>query len=253
VSIPNNLQSLFPEDLHRSSPITHLMLWRCGSVGDRDGEARMPIRMLPAFKALKSLIIEDAYSKTSEQALSHHTAVDLELAMRLHILSLEEFIFSYSSIPVLRDISIISLNSYHRMKRLCIPEVFLAANQHVSLHETLPQSLEELQLQYCLYGGFETNTYARERSNLETILNVKEKLPALRLVVIWYKRGRATAATLVKHWPHQFRMDLTRKAEVAQVSLVWTTAPDLSETPFGSSFNPHFIFEMTEKWLQDPK
>lgn len=230
--------------------------------------------VLPSIRNLKHFVLE---ANGYWQAGSAHglAPYDYGLLLQPHSGSLEELIIAYSDEAYNDGDSFLAkptpimgtLTGYHHLKRLAIPEPFLAGLNDPSFHKLLPSRLEELLIQYPMgvwirvmdrQGDAGTQPPYR-LMRMETLAKNKERLvPRLKYVVWWFQQTSRqvsigdpppfdrkcpseTNATRLSDDPRKGPVygppeDMDKLAEDFEkvgVKFEWVSMPCLIDTPFG--------------------
>ncbi|KAL8644427.1 MAG: hypothetical protein Q9226_007770, partial [Calogaya cf. arnoldii] len=180
---PNGGRS-FPKDRYRASPVTSITL----EVGDGETIGALP-ELLQSIKALQSLTFSTECSwegadmikhgmspRTIGQAISHHASTLVELIIACS---------DGASFP--RSSLFGTLFPFTSLKRLGIPETFLASGKNKKFDSSLPRSLEYIQLQYPM--GLNQGNDKERGLRVERLLHLVEekalRLPSLNRFIWW--------------------------------------------------------------------
>ena len=162
-----------------------------------------------------------------------------------------------------------TLTDYHNLKKLAIPEPFLAEFKDPSFHKLLPPHLEELQIQYPMgntipvmdrQGHFGTKPPYRLMRMQRLAKNKESFVPRLRHVIWWFQQTTRQAsmgdpppfdrqrhftkgsnATRMSddprkgplYGPPEDMENLTEDFRKVDVKFEWVSMPWLKDTPFG--------------------
>ena len=132
-----------------------------------------------------------------------------------------------------------ALTRYKSLKRLAIPEHFLAGDNNSKLHENLPSQLEDLQLQYAMgFSGDFNNKLAIRCTRMRNLLVQKDAcLPRLKRVISWYQRVDSTSRKpqIPQHGAVIALRELIKDFEVVGVKFDWCASPYFNGTPFAGN------------------
>ncbi len=231
--------------------------------------------VLPSFRHLERFVLEvDGYWQG--ESIHRLAPYDYGLLLQPHSASLEELTIAYNDEaysdgrcprkprPVMG-----TLTNYHNLKKLAIPEPFLAELKDPSFHKLLPPHLEELQIQYPMGT---TNRIPDRQGHLlsyppyrllrmqKLAKNKESFVPRLRHVIWWfqqttlqvsmgdpppfnYLRNLNNGSNATRWWndPRQGPLygppdDMENLAEdfrKVNVKFEWVSIPWLKDTPFG--------------------
>lgn len=268
-----HIEQIYYKPVHTGEPgssaITDLRFidWDPGKVGILSS-------VLPSIQHLTHFVLEanGYWQGGSAHGLAPY---DYGLLLQPHSASLEELIIAYSdeayndgdSFPAKPTPTMGTLTGYHHLKRLAIPEPFLAGLNDPSFHKLLPSRLEELQIQYPMgvwkpvmdrQGDAGTQPPYR-LMRMEKLAKNKEMLvPRLKYVVWWFQQTSRqvsigdpppfdhrcpsrTNATRMSDDPRKGPVygppeDMDKLAEDFEkvgVKFEWVSMPCLMDTPFG--------------------
>lgn len=242
---PNTSRQLsFEYDHQQPSLTSELHLFQCN-----DASTVILRDMVLSIKCLKSLVI-DHYWRFRRYGPKDPSLSGIDQALKPHQDSLEELMIAASCGATMETtVPIDSLLNFAALKRLAIPEHFLIPSngQRNSLHDALPPSLCELQLQHYMKDVKVDHDLPR-RLQLYTGLaeNKYTSLPALRRLVCWYQQYtealRCPDATLAPAIA-EYLADRFRKVGVR---FQWGKTSMFLATPFGMELDVPFWDGMVE-------
>ena len=229
------LNQLFPKERYRRSPITTLRVMECS-----DASLDMLSTILLSINALKRLTLEVYLPDFDSRTLRELTPNTIDEAIRPHLSTLTELIIvgrwtadDLDEMMFFKSSIFETLFAYNKIKRLGIPEPYLAHEDSLTFHEWLPPQIEELQLQYQI--GFDatdaTDELMHAIKRMERLAENKNVcLPALRRVIWWTLDSEDEAES------DEAGMDrLTGIFEDVGVRFDWLSTFEYSSTPFGQS------------------
>lgn len=241
-------------DHPRSSPIKYLRLMR-----NQDSRVGIIPHILRCIAALEQFTLETHREYMYEDSLHQNVAPsEIGLAVSQHEDSLIELNIALSDAASFPRSSLFgslaafgSLAGYSKLRRLAIPEEFLCAPTDQTYQETLPPSLEELQVQYSFgheWGNPSGDTsleYLRSSRRLERLLSTRKLfLPRFRRVACWDNHGDSWdqhGGCFSKHPDLMGRMceceeNIERLKAVSQgerIRFEFTSCPSWPNSPFG--------------------
>ena len=231
-------QLSFEHDNQRPSLISELHLFQC-----IDASTDVLRDMVLSIKCLKSFVF-DHYGKFKIDGAKEPSFFDIKQTLKPHQDSLEELMIATSCGATLNTtVPLDSLLNFVALKRLAIPEHFLipSNNKRDSLHDLLPTSLCELQLQHYVKDVKVDHDLPR-RLNIYTNLaeNKCTSLPALRRLICWYQQY-----TEVLHYPDASLPPAVGENLVGRFSKVgvhfqWGKTSMFLATPFGTELDVSF-------------
>ena len=183
-------QLSFEHNHQRPSMISELHLFQCN-----DASTDLVKDMVLSIKCLKSFIV-DHYWRFRRYGAKEPSLCSIDQALKPHQDSLEELMIAASCGATMNTtVPIDSLLTFTALKRLAIPENFLIPSngQRNSIHDILPPSLCELQLQHHV-KDIKVDRDLPRRLKLYTSLaeNKCTSLPALKRIVCWYQQYTET-------------------------------------------------------------
>ena len=174
----------FPADRYCTSPITSVSL----EVADGEAIGALP-RLLRTFRALQSFTFETSCPWVSELMMEHQMSpLALGRCVSYHAATLVELVIACNggaSFP--RSTLFGTLTHFNSLRRLGIPETFLAKYDDRSFDHLLPPNLEILQLQYTM-GSSQSHDEERTMRIKRMSCLLKNKnlnVPRLRLLIWW--------------------------------------------------------------------
>lgn len=143
-----------------------------------------------------------------------------------------------------------SLLKFVALKRLAIPEHFLipSSGQRSTLHDLLPPSLHELQLQHYL-KDIKVDHDLPRRLKLYTSLaeNKGTSLPALKRLVCWYQQYTETLRCPDAVLAPAVAENLADRFRKVGVRFQWGKTSMFLATPFGMELDAPFWDGMVER------
>lgn len=179
---------LFPKERYRTSPITDLRVMRC-----QDHDLGILADILLSVRVLKCFTLEcDVPSRSDDSIIDRFSPDWFAQALQPHESTLVDLVIAGSGAASFSEWPLFgSWASYISLKRLSIPETFLAHRHSSTFHEWLPPSLEVLQLQIPWDLDLELLD-EDEPFRVERMEHLAENtlacLPALKCVIWWDQR-----------------------------------------------------------------
>lgn len=179
---------------------------------------------------------------------------DLDKALESHSKTLEEMAIAFSDGASFLTGTAISLKGYSNLKKLAIPEPFLAGVDGASLLATLPYQLEELQLQYPaifileesddpspgpwlplhLKRDYHHSLDAQASRLHQLAYSQNALLPQLKQVIWWqqFQEGIDLEIENFEKLLYTFQ-SLWARFDSVGVKFAWVSCSSFGETPFG--------------------
>lgn len=230
--------------------------------------------VLPSFRHLERFVLEvDGYGQG--ESIHRLAPYDYGILLQPHSASLEELIIAYNDdaysdgrFPRKPEPVMGTLTNYHNLKKLAIPEPFLAELKDPSFHKLLPPHLEELQIQYPMgntiavrdrQGDYLSQPPYRLMRMQKLAMNKESFVPRLRLVTWWFQQTTQqvsmgdplpfdrqrhlknnTNATRTSidprkgpvYGPPEDMENLAEDFQKVNVDFKWVSMPCLTDTPF---------------------
>lgn len=221
----------FEQDHQRPSTVSELHLFQCNNAS-----TDLLRHMVLSIKCLKSLIVDD-YWRFRSYGAKEPSLSGIDQALKPHQKSLEELMIAASCGATMKTtVPIDSLLTFTALKRLAIPENFLIPShgQRNSIHDLLPPSLCELQLQHYVEDVRVDRDLPR-RLKIYTSLaeNKSSSLPALKRIVCWYQQYTETLRCPDATLAPAVAENLADRFRTVGVRFEWGKTSLFLATPFG--------------------
>lgn len=225
-------------DHQRPSLVPELHLLQCN-----DAFTDLLRDMVLSIKGLKSFVIDHHWMFEFDDAREPSLS-GIDQALKPHQDSLEELMIATSCGPTMNTtVSIDSFLDFPALKRLAIPEHFLIPNNggRNSLHDLLPPSLCELQLQhYVMDVKVDRNLPRRLEIYTSLAENKCTSLPALKRVVCWYQQNTETLLDIDAILAPAVAENLAGRFRRVGVRFQRGKASSFLATPFGTELDVPF-------------
>ncbi|KAL8919487.1 MAG: hypothetical protein Q9208_006772 [Pyrenodesmia sp. 3 TL-2023] len=177
----------FAQERFATSPINCVSL----KVYDADTIGALP-QLLKSFKALQSFTLETICNYQDEDLIEQGMAPQsIGLALSDHTITLVDLIISSVNGAEFAETSLFgSLAQFRCLKRLGIPETFLASHEDERFDHPLPPNLSCLQLQYSMGSDPGHDEKRPQRiQRLRCLLTDKDlNVPLLKDLIWWYEQ-----------------------------------------------------------------
>lgn len=236
-----DVQSLMPEphmsrQLHfehnlRSSPITELHLIQCSDVWTDLLE-----EILVSVDSLESIIIDCRWCN-DEHYNEERNLSGLDRALKIHQSSLTQLMIGASYDATMKTtVPMNTFGNFTTLKRLALPEQFLVPRNSPkeNMHDLLPSSLCELQLEHCLDTSDTDDELPIRLKRYRSLANSKHTcLPALKHVIWWYHIRDFLRDRYAGTLPFEDALKLVDVFKCNGVMFEWGVASEFLATPFG--------------------
>lgn len=217
---------------HRASPIRTLRL-----LDTCDTEIGVLHQILGSIAALERFTLEIEAPWESEHMITHNMASDeIGVAVSQQASTLQELNIACSNAAYFASTSSFGdLTNWSHLRRLAIPEPLICSPTQLSIDALLPQTLEDLQLQYPmgLNQGHDGDRPTRV-NRLELLAERKhQRLPQLKRVIWWDQQFECWEGT---HYGHEDRVKgLEAVFEKRGTAFEFLSTPYWVATPMGKA------------------
>lgn len=228
--------SSFPRTCNKTSPITTLRLTNCVDSG---------------FGVLSDILLSvkrlERFTFGTERSLEwmhwHEPGISpaaMFCALEPHTSTLAELIITGDYATYFLGTPLFgTLTHYQSLKRLAIPEHFLASESHSTIHERLPAQLEDLQLQYPMgvCDGLDDMPAVRHARLRRLAVHKLGCLPRLGRLIWWYQQAASWSVKRPEtgYGEDKTLTDLVDDLGAVGVQFEWMSSPYYSDTPFACS------------------
>ena len=222
----------FPAEKSRKSLVTDLRILKSS-----DFCIGVLPQVLSSIKELHYFTFEVDYSCEGDRYEPYEIVpIAIRLAVAQHADTLIELNIAASDAASFLETPLFgSLAGYSRLRRLAIPETFVATSIYATFKDILPPSLEEMQLQYPMgFSQDHDSSRLLRISRLDRLAkNKKELAPNLKRLIWWDQQPKDLAGT-----EYGFEEDRERLSEICRtrgLQFEAVNASSWSETPFGEA------------------